>query len=62
MGAVLSSIGSCLTGIVNAIGSMIHAIVGGIVRIFDVLISCITCGYARRGGSRRRTTHRTTRV
>lgn len=44
MGAVLSSIGSCLTGIVNAIGSMIHAIVAGIVRIFDVLISCITCG------------------
>ncbi|EHA46193.1 hypothetical protein MCOR27_009989 [Pyricularia oryzae] len=64
MGAVMSSIGNCLRGIVNAIGSMIQAIISGIVSIFNVLINCITCGYARRsGGGRRRTrTHRTTRV
>ena len=64
MGAVLSSIGGCLSGIVNAIGSMCRAIINGIVSIFNVLISCITCGYAgrsrRAGGVRTRRAHRMT--
>jgi threonine dehydrogenase-like Zn-dependent dehydrogenase len=40
--------------IVNAIGSICHAIISGVVTVIDVLISCLTCGYCgkrkRRGG------------
>jgi threonine dehydrogenase-like Zn-dependent dehydrogenase len=35
-------------GIVNAIGSILHAIIGGIVTVIDVIISCLTCGYCSR--------------
>lgn len=41
--------------IVNAIGSIIMAIVNGVVWILDAIISCITCrkmGGRRGGGSR----------
>jgi hypothetical protein len=37
--------------IVNGIGNILHAIIGGIVSLFDIIISCLTCG---RGGGRRR--------
>jgi threonine dehydrogenase-like Zn-dependent dehydrogenase len=37
--------------IVNAIGSICHAIISGVVTVIDVLISCLTCGYC---GKRRR--------
>ncbi|OJJ97507.1 uncharacterized protein BO95DRAFT_467107 [Aspergillus brunneoviolaceus CBS 621.78] len=59
MGAVVSciqsvfhAIGACLMGIVNTIGSVCKAIIDGIVTLFDVIISCLTCGYC---GNRRRT-------
>jgi len=47
--------------IVNGIGSIIMAIVNGIVTIFDVIIATLTChrcGGRRRGAGR---THGTTR-
>ncbi|KAE8388258.1 hypothetical protein BDV23DRAFT_159653 [Aspergillus alliaceus] len=62
MGAVVSciqsvfhAIGACLMGIVNTIGSVCKAIIDGVVTLFDVIISCLTCGYCgrRRGGTRR---------
>ena len=37
--------------IVNAIGAVFQAIITGIVSIFDIIISCLTCG---RSGRRRR--------
>ena len=37
--------------IVNGIGSVLQAIIAGIVSLFDIIISCLTCG---RGGGRRR--------
>ena len=49
--------------IVHAIGAICTAIINGIVALFDIIISCLTCG---RGGSRRRgmktRTHHTSRV
>lgn len=33
--------------IVNGIGAVLQAIIGGIVSLFDIVISCLTCG---RGG------------
>ena len=41
--------------IVNAIGAMCTAIINGIVALFDIIISCLTCG--RGGGRRKRATH-----
>ena len=37
--------------IVNGIGAVLQAIIGAIVSLFDIIISCLTCG---RGGGRRR--------
>lgn len=45
--------------IVNGIGSVIMAIVNGIVSLFNIIISCLTCG---RGGGGRRTRGTTSRV
>jgi len=39
--------------IVNGIGAILKAIINGIVAVFDIIISCLTCG---RGGGRRKTT------
>lgn len=39
--------------IVRAIGSVFHAIINGIVALFDIVVSCLTCGKA---GSRRQRT------
>ena len=54
---VFRSIGACLMGIVHAIGSICMAIINGVVSLFDVIITCLTCGYCggrrRRGGVRR---------
>jgi len=36
--------------VVNGIGSILQAIIAGIVSLFDIIISCLTCG---RGGGRR---------
>ncbi|KAI2819364.1 hypothetical protein CBS63078_1072 [Aspergillus niger] len=51
MGAVVScitsifhAIGACLMGIVNTIGAVCKAIIDGVVTLFDVIISCLTCG------------------
>ncbi|ETI27933.1 hypothetical protein G647_00382 [Cladophialophora carrionii CBS 160.54] len=41
--------------IVNGIGSILTAIINGIVSLFDIIISCLTCG-------RRTRTHRSTRT
>jgi len=46
--------------IVNGIGSILTAIVGGIVSFFNIIISCLTCG--RAGGGSRKTRHTTSRV
>ena len=46
--------------IVNGIGSVIMAIVGGIVALFDIIISCLTCNKA--GGRRHRSRGTTSRV
>lgn len=40
--------------VVNGIGAILKAIINGIVSIFDIIISCLTCG--RGGGRRSRTT------
>lgn len=50
---VFHSIGACLKGIVSTIGSIIMAIVNGVVSLCNVLITCVTCGYC--GGGRRTT-------
>ncbi|KAL4898647.1 hypothetical protein BDV59DRAFT_197536 [Aspergillus ambiguus] len=56
IGDVFRSIGACLMGIVNAIGSVCKAIIDGVVTVIDVIISCLTCGYCgRRRGTMRRT-------
>ncbi|KAF2499573.1 hypothetical protein BU16DRAFT_276028 [Lophium mytilinum] len=70
MGAVVSciesifrTIGNVLMTIVHAIGAVIMAIVNGIVALFDIIISCLTCGKA--GGRRNRMKtggHHTSRV
>jgi len=30
--------------VVNAIGAALKAIINGIVAVFDIIISCLTCG------------------
>jgi hypothetical protein len=43
--------------IVNGIGAILTAIVSGIVGLFDIIISCLTCGRtSRRHRSGRHTT------
>merc|ERR1711964_352265 len=54
MGAVVS----CFESICRTIGSVLTAIVNGIVSLFDIIISCLTCGRTRR--SHRSRTHTTT--
>ena len=49
------AIGQCIMTIVNAIGAILHAIVNGIVSLFDIIISCLTCGKA--GKRRTRAQH-----
>ena len=56
--SVFHAIGACLMGIVNTIGAVCKAIIDGVVTLFDVIISCLTCGYC---GRRRRGTTRTRR-
>ena len=45
--------------IVNGIGAVLQAIIGAIVGLFDIIISCLTCG---RGGGGRRSRGTTSRV
>ncbi|OJJ43863.1 hypothetical protein ASPZODRAFT_43872, partial [Penicilliopsis zonata CBS 506.65] len=52
--SIFHAIGACLMGIVNAIGAVCRAIIDGIVTVFDVIISCLTCQSCRGGGMRRR--------
>jgi len=42
-------------GIVNAIGSILRAILDGIITIFDVIIGCLTCQGCSGRRRRRRT-------
>lgn len=42
--------------IVNAIGSVLHAIINGIVSFFGIIVGCLTCGRAGGGGGRRKKT------
>ena len=51
--SIFHAIGACLMGIVNTIGAVCKAIIDGVVTLFDVIISCLTCGGC--GGRRRRT-------
>jgi hypothetical protein len=44
--------------IVHAIASVFQAILNGIVALFDIIISCLTCG----GGRRRHRTRTTATV
>ncbi|KKZ63266.1 hypothetical protein EMCG_02386 [[Emmonsia] crescens] len=47
--------------IVSTIGGIITSIVGGVVSIFNAIISCLTCGgfsRRRRGGMKTHTTSR----
>ena len=37
--------------VVNGIGAILQAIIGGCVSLIDIIVSCLTCG---RGGGRRR--------
>lgn len=48
--AIFRTIGNCLMTIVNAIGTALKAIINAIVSLFDIIISCLTCG---RSGRRR---------
>ncbi|RMJ27516.1 hypothetical protein PHISP_01645 [Aspergillus sp. HF37] len=50
---VFNSIGACLLGIVHIVGSICSGIVNGIVGLFEVLVTCLTCGYCgrRKGGT-----------
>lgn len=53
--SIFQTIGSVLMAIVNGIGSVLQAIIGGIVGLFDIIISCLTCGRSgrrRHGGTR----------
>lgn len=62
--AIFRTIGNCLMAIVNAIGAVLTAIINGIVTLFDIVISCLTCGHSGRrrtrmtGGHRHTTTSR----
>lgn len=49
-------------GIINAIGSVIMAIVGGVMSLCRVIITCLTCGYCGRSGGRRVKTTRRSRI
>jgi len=60
--AIFRTIGNVLMTIVNAIGAVITAIVNGIVALFDIVISCLTCGKAGRRRNRLKTGHHTSRV
>ncbi len=40
--------------IVNAIGTVLKAIIDGIVAFFGIIIGCLTCG--KMGGRRKKTT------
>jgi hypothetical protein len=44
--------------IVNGIGGVLTAIINSIVALFDIIISCLTCG--RSGGRRLRSRHTVT--
>ncbi|RQM06785.1 hypothetical protein DH86_00002756 [Scytalidium sp. 3C] len=48
---IFQTIGACLMAIVNGIGAVLRAIIDAIVTFFDIIISCLTCGWA---GRRRR--------
>jgi hypothetical protein len=45
---VFNSIGACLLGIVHIVGSICKGIVSGVVGLFEVLVTCLTCGYCGR--------------
>jgi hypothetical protein len=38
--------------VVNGIGSILMAIVNGIVSVFNIIISCLTCGKAGKRSTR----------
>ncbi|KAF2263467.1 hypothetical protein CC78DRAFT_534057 [Lojkania enalia] len=61
--SILRTIGNCIMAIVHAIGAACTAVINAIVALFDIIISCLTCGRggSRRRGMRARTTH-TSRV
>jgi hypothetical protein len=44
--------------IVNGIAAILQGVISAIAAFFDILISCLTCGYA--GGRRRRGLTRST--
>jgi hypothetical protein len=54
--AIFAAIGGCLMAIVNGIGALLEAIIAAIVTVCDVIISCLTCGYAGRRRRRARAT------
>jgi hypothetical protein len=56
----LRTIGDCLMAIVNGIGNILTSIINGIVALFDIVISCLTCGRRRRGRRLRSRTRLTT--
>jgi hypothetical protein len=60
--SILRTIGNCLMAIVNGIGSVLQAIIGAIVGLFDIVISCLTCGRSGRTRNRIRTRHTTSRI
>ncbi|KAF2810326.1 uncharacterized protein BDZ99DRAFT_462906 [Mytilinidion resinicola] len=59
---ILGTIGNVIMTIVRAIGAVIMAIVNGIVALFDIIISCLTCGKAGGRRNRMKTSHHTSRV
>ncbi|KAF2190546.1 hypothetical protein K469DRAFT_721444 [Zopfia rhizophila CBS 207.26] len=62
--AIFRTIGNCIMAVVHAIGAALTAIINGIVALFDIIISCLTCGRGgtRRRGMRTRTHYHTSRV
>ncbi|KAK9327606.1 hypothetical protein V1520DRAFT_35872 [Lipomyces starkeyi] len=42
--SIFETIGGALMAVVNGIGSILQAIIVGIVALFDIIISCLTCG------------------
>jgi len=62
MGAVVSCIksifrviGDALVAIARAIASILYAIIDGILALFDIIVSCLTCrGFGSRGWKYRR--------
>ncbi|KAF2116728.1 hypothetical protein BDV96DRAFT_645141 [Lophiotrema nucula] len=61
--SILRTIGNCLMAIVHAIGAACTAVINAIVALFDIIISCVTCGRGggRRRGMKTRSTHTTRR-